>query len=286
LRARRVAAFVSNLETMRERERRRWTRTGRAAALSLLAGCLAPEPLAVSEWPPADFELVIRSYQVSGGILQERRRMVARADGLVVYREATSGIGGPAQQTPWFPVFDVVSAYRLRPESLRQLTRLLDDAELFDFTGTEAVEPGFDELLLIDWHALGRAGRFALVGADIARASRILHVVNAFLPDGYAFAPVALVGEAEPPHLTGVPAPAYSRPEAIHFHWQRAQEEPDRLHWILDLFALARAAGDRELAEEMVERVRAHPQATIEDDPAFGRGSRIALDELLQRLLG
>ncbi len=256
-----------------------------AVALAALPACLAPEPVAISDWPPYDFELVLQSYQLSGDVLQERQRVLVRADGLLVYREANSGVGGQEQQAPWLPVFDVVSAYRLRDESLRQLTRLLDDAGLFQFDGATAPPADWTELIRISWRAHAREGTLVLTGNDTTRASRILHVINAYLPDGYALATGQLVGEAEVAHLIGVPAPRYSRREALHFHWLRWCEEPQELRWMLDLFALAMAAGDRELAEEMILRVREHPAATRSDDPVLGRGSGIALDQVLERIL-
>src|SRR5690606_14498504 len=111
-------------------------------------------------------------------------------DGLVLYREAPTHLVAQdpdlRDATAAFPVFDVVAAYRLQPESLRWLSRQLHLRrvdELFGVPPPSTPEPTIALTLAED-----DVRKTAFLAGDLSSvATMVLHVVNAIVPPGHPF---------------------------------------------------------------------------------------------------
>ena len=97
------------------------------SALLLLAGCLAPARSLTTIWPPDDFFFEVRHSVITDDGLQERQQVQFHRDGLVFFREASTFIDAAADEPP-LPVFGRACRYQMRPDSVRQLSRLLSRA--------------------------------------------------------------------------------------------------------------------------------------------------------------
>jgi hypothetical protein len=226
-------------------------RAASAVALLLAAGCAGG--LSPSQWPPRDFRLDVREYVVvDGNRMREMRRFQVWEDGLAVFREAT----GELEDAPVsIPVFQKVSAYIMRRESTRTLSRLLYREGLF---GLENGAPGDDLVekpeshVVVAWHAFedSRVVDTRLMTGDAL--DRALQVVNAFVPEGTGFRKGQLTGEPEERHVENTPELFYSKEGAVVIHRKLAELYPDDPSLRLDLFVVALEAGQFDLAEAML----------------------------------
>ncbi len=217
-----------------------------------------------SIWPPEDFLV-----RVSGTKLDARgqpvvqRFQVDRA-GIAFYREADATV---AEAPLVMPVFDRVVTYELRPESVRQFSRLLQSAKLLENDSAQMFNTGEGvEHVVVNWRAFGRAGQVSSRENSSGVLDRVVHIVNSYLPKGCAFAFPELSGEVEPPHVTRVPDPLEWAPGSIICHRKFTQLYPDDRNLWLDLFALAIVEGDAELAREVYEEVAERgPPPNVDD---------------------
>lgn len=218
------------------------------------AACSGTQDRGPSIWPPADWYLEVRVGELCVSGITPFRSFQAWSDGYVLYREAEGANGDtPA---PWPAVWSRVSAYQMRPESTRQLARLVAT------TGIEAVpaESGSVEategvVLSCYLRAFGKSQRFTARGAADPKVARLLHVVNAYLPKGETLRLPDMTGDPEDAHLARVPAPLLSRHGALDVHESLFLREPGGEGFLLDAFALAVGVGDRARAERLLHRI-------------------------------
>lgn len=258
-----------------------------ALALALVSCESIPPPTSI--WPPDDYYVEVR-YQ--GNAFDQRARFWR--DGLAVYAEATGWKGGPAQDAVGFPVFGRMVAYRLREQSIRHLSRLLERAGLNDLSGEQTKPGGGDQpMVTIHWRSFGQTGSFWLTGPVDGVAVRVLQLVNSFLPVSCAFGCEGLaVGDPEPRHLVDLPEPTESVSGALDFYRDELlATRPPNPDLAVEAFALAVAAGDRRYAEQLIGLIEAQSSDGHGDGGVVPGGERVtlineSLIEELRRVLG
>jgi hypothetical protein len=188
-----------------------------------LAGCAAAVP-EVSRWTPPDFTVDVREVtRDPDGLLRIARRFQVWADGLAAWRESSGVVVGPNGPVP---VFDTVAVYELHPNSLRMLGRLLYRAGLMEDRGGLADGRGVESGdTVIRWSAFGDTGVVASWSEDPVVFDRLLHVVNAFVPDGRTFGEPK--GEVVHRHVADVPEPVTSVRGAVRAHEWLTEIRPD-----------------------------------------------------------
>jgi|SoiMethySBSTD1v2_1073268.scaffolds.fasta_scaffold304622_3 hypothetical protein len=221
----------------------------------LLAACSTEREKTV--WPPSDWYLEVRSGAFTEGGYEAQACFQAWSDGFALYREA-EGRQGDAQ-APWPAAWSTVAAWQMGTESTRQLSRLVQGAKLDTVppeSGTTSSTPGPVVSALVR----GFGGERRLVARDraIGGVARLLHVVNAYLPDGRLIALPEMTGDPEDRHLTKVPQPKRSRKEALDFHETLLGRIPGGDGFLVDAFALAVVLGDRARAEKALARIEQH----------------------------
>ncbi|MEM7200003.1 MAG: hypothetical protein AAF628_07045 [Planctomycetota bacterium] len=243
-----------------------------AALFGAGASCLAPAQRE-TQWPPVDFHLEVVARQGS----RELKRVRFFADGLVLYGEVTEWLDGDGLDVP---VFGRLCAYQLRPKSIRQLSRLLERAGFYEILPADlvaAADVGATAVVGVRWRAF--AEQRSLVAAASGGGGglvRALHVINAFLPAGRGFRLAEMIGEVEPAHLVGVPAPEESLSGALDVHLDLVSTRPDDAGLLLHAFGLA-IANDREpVAGELLDLLRAAVPSG-DDSTALIRGLRALL---------
>lgn len=227
--------------------------TAALSGVCALASCLAPAPVAESLWPPPDYYLEVR--------LEEDERETVRvrffADGLVVYAEATDWIGGDETSGFTYPVFGRLSVYRMRSESIRQMSRLVDRAGIRNVSANQ-LEGGDlgSPLVVIHWRAFEGTGVVRAQGVLGSSVVRLLHIVNAYLPAGSELRLAGLSGDPEPRHLAEVPSPVESIAGSLDFHMSYLLDrEPADADLMVDVFALGLRDGRTDVAAEMLRRL-------------------------------
>jgi hypothetical protein len=220
------------------------------AASALVAACLADRQ-APSVWPPDDFGIDVAGEhrRDDGGLVRQRFQVFA--DGLAVYREAVRALPEVGIE---LPLFESVSIYELRPESLRTLARLLNRAGLYELDVGQDVNRGIDDpVVVVHWRAFGGAGQISSLVDSGGVLDRVVHVINSFLPPERAFAYPELSGEIEPPHVSRAPAPLDWIGGALICHKKLVELHPDDIGLRLDLLALAVEARDGPTARKQLE---------------------------------
>jgi hypothetical protein len=225
-----------------------------AAALGALGGCLAPEPVRETEWPPADFFFEVRHSVREADRVVERRWVQFQADGVVFFREASGWLDDPGS-LPW-PIFGRVCRYRMAPESTRQLARLLARAGLFELASPQSEEVAAPDLVTYRWRAFGsNERRLVLRGKLYGPAMRVLRVTNAFLPLQHEIALAEMTGETEERHLLAVPAPVESLADALGHHEAMLERAPEDQELLAHAIVLAIAAGRDARARALIGRL-------------------------------
>jgi len=246
----------------------------------VLAGGCHSTRVPRSDWPPPDFYLEVRGRTQIGGRIVERQSLHVFADGFAVYRETD-----PADAFPdgWPPVFSCVSAYRMLPQSTRNLARSLYRAGLFQSETVVGVDVDAEEVVAIRWRAFGEERRTIARGRVYGPVVQALHVVNAYVPAGCAFVLPDMTGEPEPVRLSRVPLPAHSVDGAYGLHqaWAADWDEPD-LQWRLEVFALALRAKDLAHAQELLDELADERERHVEAFP----DDAVPSQEMLDRLRG
>ncbi len=256
--------------------------------LSLLTACVSQSRGWTTKWPPKDFYLAVSYRAHVDGELRETRRFEVWQDGLCALREADRGIGGKAVSTRWFPVFDRAAAWRMHDDSIRQLSRLIDQAYFFSLPSVKTDgQTGLGDQVSIRCRSRGEYRTVWLHKEAYSSIARVVHIVNAFLPDGHQFRLPAMVGEREDPHLSRIPQPFLSSEGAIVFHEDQIDRLPDehKLELLVDLFSLLVDTGKKKRAKRVLAKIEAEAK---EREPAFlpfPEGSQTDRVDQLRRLL-
>ena len=150
---------------------------------AVLAACSVGQDRTRSIWPPPDWFLEVRLGQLCAAGFTPNRSFQVWSDGYALYRIAETGEGD--MPAPWPAVWSRVSAYRLERESARQIARLVHGVRL---EGVPAELGSSDEgegpVVSVYVRGFGKDQRITVRGAGDPKVSRLLHVVNSFLPKG------------------------------------------------------------------------------------------------------
>ena len=238
--------------------------------LPCLCGCFAPRPQK-SKWPPADFFVEVEAGENSvDGIFCKQKAQIWR-DGLVVYQQAVPPpLTSRVADAPGLPVYKSVCAYRLAPESIRMLSRMLFQSSIKDIPATVGnVSGGEGPWLKMLYRSDGNDQEIMVYIRVFGPMNRVLHIFNSFLPKGHGFTMPEMVGMPEEPHVVEVPTVAESVEGALGFHCEllrmerfseaAAARDPlvrDRRYQLQrETFALACVHGDIPVAEELLREL-------------------------------
>ena len=240
-----------------------------ALCVGVPTGCAGHHERTV--WPPCDWYLEVRSGTFTEHGYEPGRCFQAWADGYALYREAEGRRGdAPA---PWPAVWSRASAWRMRPESTRLLARLVHGAGLEAApaeSGTTSSTPG--PVVAVYTRAFGNEVRVVVRDRATVPMSRLLYVVNSYLPEGESVTLPDMTGDREERHLTRVPAPLSSRADTLELYDGLIDRQPGGDGFAIDVFALALALGDRERAERALARIDALERGRpLDHDPGGGR---------------
>lgn len=231
--------------------------------LPCLWGCLAPRARD-SRWPSADFFVEVEAGE---NTLDGTQKVQIWRDGLVVYKEAVPPpLTSTVVDAPGLPVYKSLCAYRLAPESIRMLSRMLFLASIKDIPRTVGnVRGGEGPWLKMLHRANGDTQEIMVYTRIFGPMNRVLHVLNSFLPDGHGFTMPEIVGMPEEPHIVEVPPVSDSVEGSLGFHrkmlgMERFSETAAALDPLVryrryqlqrETFALACVHGDIVVAEEL-----------------------------------
>ena len=251
----------------------------------LVTGCITPTETPSTQWPPADFYLEVRVTDGKG----DRVRVRFWADGLVLYGESDRQITGADDGPLRLPVFHVLSAYEMLPESIRSLTRLLDRAGLralaTDQVGALEAEA---ELVTLTWQGFGATPRSVFAKPPLQGGIvPVLHILNAFLPEGRQIEVAGLGGDPEPRHLVEVPSPVDSMEGGLGLYVESLLERyPRDANLLIEAFSLAVASGQRDVASDLLDRLAG--MDVLPNDPLWidPDRSRAQIAENLRGLVG
>lgn len=182
------------------------------------------------------------------------RRFEVDADGVCIYGNSLDPLWIEPPGAA-LPVFARLSVYRLVEPSTRLLARKLEKRGVFalrEVEGDQRETHGRSLRLMVtmfgDRHEVRASGQ---VHGEFAR---VLHLVNAHVPPGEPFLLPGMIGDAEPSPLRGVPAPVEDAAGALAaLSALRARERAVPEH-ALQTFALAVRVGDRDAAEQWLDR--------------------------------
>ncbi|MCC6672735.1 MAG: hypothetical protein IT458_16845 [Planctomycetes bacterium] len=253
------------------------------ALLLAPAGCLTSDQVQTSIWPPKDFHLDVRSSSVSPlGVVTDLQRFTVFADGFAAYREAEAP--PPGQDQSWPPLFGTVAAWRMRPESTRILARMLAGTGLADQPEEQGeLQEGETRSLAVQVTWFEDSRLVVVRGRAYGPVYRLIHVLNAFLPEGKEFWLPEIQGDPEPRRLARVPAPARSLADARELQAELLRRRPDDPELWLEEFALAQAQGDRAGAVKAYDELAARA-ARLRRDTLMLRSAEAVLAELRELL--
>lgn len=217
-------------------------------------GCIGDPANVPSQWPPADFELLVEEVGTPAEGLRALRSFMVLADGTAVYRLAPEGLAVPGTDIV-LPVFRVISSYRMLRETTRILSRELTlegIAQLGEVGAGRGGDAG--AVLRIRYRGFGDDRLVGASGMIHGALVRVLRSINAFLPAGEQFVLPGMTGERAPTLLRGVPPLRDDLAGALAFTEHLAAQYPDIDSLPLDAYALACKQGDRTLALQLLER--------------------------------
>lgn len=230
-------------------------------ASSCIGGDLQP-----SVWPPPNFRLVVEELQGDGGAVHVVRRFQVDAQGTVVYATSDQPIVDPAGAS--LPVFDRLSVYQLEPKSVRALARRLDRLGIGELVVEPSDVPGDSASgLTIRWRAFEQQRILPSGGRLRGSMAEIMAVVAAHLPPKEAFG--VTMSRPVVANLSGVPAPALGAAAALDAHVELLANTPRDSGLLLAAFALACRVGQRERAENLLERWES-AEAALRGSVVFG----------------
>lgn len=248
-----------------------------------LPGCFSNR-LPESIWPPDDFRIQVAGTRFTADGRRIEQRFLLERDGLAVYREADRSVPGTSLE---LQVFDTVSAYRVKPESVRTLARLLERAGLFALdVGQSVNRSASEDQAAIVWRSFGREGKISSFYDNGGVLDRVVHIVNAFVPKDRTFSYPELSGEDEPRHVSRVPEPLRYLDGALLCHRQFADLFRDDADMQLDLFALAYTARNAEVARLALDRIVAIGPGPFAEDLVPAEEWEVECVEPLRSLLG
>lgn len=227
--------------------------------LVALVGCANIEHMR-TVWPPEDFQLELESGVTGDHGLEVRKIAQFYRDGLVVYRETDrDSLKSSVHGASGLPVFHRVCAYRLRSESIRMLSRLLDRQGVADMPpviGTTETAGESGAWLSLRWAGFEKRKAVHVRGRVYGPLGGVLHVINSFLPKQHPFEMPEMTGTVEPRHVESVPPLRDSVAGSLRFHQQLVETLAADPRWERDLFALACAGADWAVAERCLARLR------------------------------
>jgi hypothetical protein len=250
---------------------------------ALGSGCIAERPQVPSIWPPPDFQLVVEELSDATGQQLVHRRFSVTADGICVYAIADAEPLVDQETGTRLPVFSTMCVYRLLDVSARLLARKLHKAGVLDLEGSQ-LEPdaGQGVAVRLSYRAFDNTRVIVAAGQMHGVTARLLRIVNAHLPAGEKFAlPGQSAADTPQSTLIDVPTPVADVRGALdcHFELLERRREPVLL---LDAFALACRAADREAAADLLQRYAAATAIAV--PPPFSDTPQVT-PALLARLL-
>lgn len=253
--------------------------------LALLgSACSSSSRAPASEWPPADFRLLVEEVGPCAEGPLSTKRFTVTADGTCVYARSLNPVVDPETGT-MLPVFDTLCAYRLRPECTRLLARKLEQRGVRALDAQQGTGGSFDSKSIRVVHrAFGHDTRLQATGQVHGGFVRVLHVVNAWLPSSERFDMPGMTGDSEPENLGAVPAPVQGVAAALAFVEERLQQDGEDQDLLLDAFALACRVGDRARSEALMGRWAAAAHQPATPDAPFFDPPRLGVD-VLRRML-
>ena len=239
-------------------------------AAAAAAGC-ASDDLAPSIWPPADFSCVVEEMQLRDGAVHVERRFHVDAMGVVVYGTSSRSVRDPESNTV-LPVFDRLVVYQLVPACVRAFARRLERLGVETLDTSQGERGASDESgLVLHWRAFGNERTILARGRVHGPMAEILEVVTAHMPPGERLSLPGFAERTTVPVLRGVPEPRADLAGALQAYDDLVAVRADHEPWLLDAFALACAAGDREQSERLLQRwrvVTAESRRSAFEDPA------------------
>jgi hypothetical protein len=265
-------------------------RSGRRAlalqtALAALASCTTERAPVASIWPPPDFRVALEERAEEDGHSFVHRRFTVGADGVCVYaRAAAADALADAETGTQLPVFRTLCVYRLLDVSTRLLARKLHKRGVLDLDPVQGDQhETLGRSLRLSYRAFANERTVVASGQIHGAMARVLRVINTHVPRGEEFLLPGVMADAEPQTLIGVPAPVDDLQGALACHLDLLGDRPEDPELLLDAFALACRAGDRGVAESLLQRWVAATRA-LEAAAPFSDVPQLT-PELLRRLL-
>ena len=222
-----------------------------------LTGCLR-NLNAPSRWPPDDFRLDVRAYELRDGVPIASQSMLVFSEGLVLFRKASGEIG-LGDGVPPLPVFDTVCVYQLQPPSLRSLSRSLDRSgalRLEPVNASDSTTSTAPHGLVIGYRLFGNSGEIGTDTTAPGALDRVVRLLNGYAPQSSPFRYPGLGSSVDTRYLEEVPEPSRSPLDSLAIHAEFARRHPEDTGLWLDLFALSISIGDRESATDALEHLR------------------------------
>ena len=243
---------------------------------AFVVGC-GGVPREKGRWPPEDFRLEIEQSVVRGTDVRVQKHVRITADGLVVVREAAVDLDGPPEAGP-LPVFRRVCAYQMAWQSIRYLSRELDQAPVLELRQAPfpAVKDGTEvQRIALDLTYMGNRVDVVMQGAVMGLMNRVLRVVNQYLPAAAAFA----ASDGLESRRQDVPAFTTEARVALQRHRAWLEDFPEDPSVLRDTFSLACWVHEWSTAEDCARRL-------AEVDAARGPVYRRILYDLRRRAEG
>jgi hypothetical protein len=223
-----------------------------------LTGCLR-NLNAPSRWPPEDFRLEVRAYDLKDGVPVPSQSMRVFSEGLVLFRKASGAIGSRSGVPP-LAVFDTVCVYQLQTPSLRSLSRAIDRSGVLRLEPVNASDSTVSSAatgLVIRYRLFGNEGEISTDTTTPGALDRVVRLLNGYAPESTPFRYSGLGSPIDTRSLEEVPEPRKSPLDSLAIHAEFASRHPDDTGLWLDLFALAVSTGNRDQAKNALEHLRA-----------------------------
>lgn len=225
--------------------------------LPLVWGCTSDRTVPITAWPPPDFRLDVEVYRAPRDRAMVSRRLQVWPDGFSLYR-----LGGePLHDTESgliLQVYQSVSAYQMRPEAVRFLSRKVwRRSEGIGRLDPGEVPPGeLEERLRFQCRAFGATRSAVALGRAYGGLVGVIEAVNQYVPVGEEFRLPGVTVVAGENVLMEVPRPRSDLAGSLSFHLQLVERFPGDAALVRDAFALACRLGDRSRAEDLLARYR------------------------------
>lgn len=177
-------------------------------AMGILAvgGCISNREQAPTLWPPDDFRLEVELGRYGSEGYQIQQRAQFWNDGLAVYQEADRSLrkeGVPLA----LPIFERLCSYRLRPESIRSLSREIGGLDIAALPADQGAggSDGYPFEVHVAWAAFGSEKDLHARGRVRLPMAQLLRIVNAYLPAGRGFEVPRMGGEPRDARIEQVP---------------------------------------------------------------------------------